>query len=189
MESFNTYMSGIDRSQIRDLFLERGKLQQLRKKEYFVEQNNPSRYAGFVESGTLHYTRTGKDGIEHVVGFAFASEFICDYSSLMKKDISLVSIQAMTDCNIYVVSYDDLIESSNADINNQQLTRQVADSLYEMVYKRLLSFYCDSPEERYIGLIERCPELKEAVPLKEIASFVGVAPETISRIRRKYQNS
>ena len=55
-----------------------------------------------------------------------------------------------------------------------------------MVYERLLDLYC-SPEIRYKKLIKRCPELKEAVPLKNIASFLGVTPETISRIRRKLE--
>jgi len=188
MNSFNTYMSEIDHLQIRDLCVERGKLQHFRKKEYFIRQGSPSLYAGFVESGTLHYTKSGKDGVEHVVGFAFTGEFICDYSSLMKKESSLVSIQAMTDCSVYVVSYSELFEYCESDLHNQLIARQVAESLYEMVYKRLLSFYIDSPEERYTGLIERCPGLKEVIPLREIASFLGVTPETISRIRRKQLN-
>lgn len=55
-----------------------------------------------------------------------------------------------------------------------------------MVYERLLDSYC-TPEIRYRNLMERCPNLKEVVPLKSIASFLGVTPETISRIRRKLE--
>ena len=49
----------------------------------------------------------------------------------------------------------------------------------------MLQAYCDSPEQRYITLMQRCPNLKEEVSLKEIASFIGVTPETVSHIRKK----
>ena len=68
----------------------------------------------------------------------------------------------------------------------QSVVYHVAESLFEMVYERLLDSYC-TPEIRYRNLMERCPNLKEVVPLKSIASFLGVTPETISRIRRKLE--
>lgn len=49
----------------------------------------------------------------------------------------------------------------------------------------VLETYCDTPEQRYVKLMQRCPNLKEKVPLKEIASFLGVTPETVSHIRKK----
>lgn len=63
--------------------------------------------------------------------------------------------------------------------------RNVAESMFKMAYKRMLQAYCDSPEQRYITLMQRCPNLKEEVSLKEIASFIGVTPETVSHIRKK----
>jgi len=71
----------------------------------------------------------------------------------------------------------------NAD--TQRLGRNVAESMFKMAYKRMLQAYCDSPEQRYITLMQRCPNLKEEVSLKEIASFIGVTPETVSHIRKK----
>ena len=55
-----------------------------------------------------------------------------------------------------------------------------------MLYERLLDSYC-TPEIRYQRLMKRCPDLKDTVPLKSIASFLGVTPETVSRIRRKLE--
>ena len=73
-------------------------------------------------------------------------------------------------------------------METQRLGRYVAENLYEMVYERLLDSYC-TPEIRYQRLMKRCPDLKDTVPLKSIASFLGVTPETVSRIRRKLRNS
>lgn len=55
------------------------------------------------------------------------------------------------------------------------------------IYQRLLGFYCDTPEQRYRALMKRCPNLQERLSLKEIALFLGVTPETLSRIRKKQQ--
>jgi len=106
----------------------------------------------------------------------------------MKGSLSLVSIQAITDCSVYEISRYDIIECWETNMETQRFGRYVAENLYEMVYERLLDSYC-SPETRYKKLIERCTNLKEAVPLKNIAPFLGVTPETISHIRRKMRKN
>ena len=62
--------------------------------------------------------------------------------------------------------------------------KKAAENLYELAYDRFLDSYC-SPMIRYKKLMSRCPKLKEKVPLRSIASFLGVTPETISHIRKK----
>ena len=61
----------------------------------------------------------------------------------------------------------------------------MAEPLLNDVSTRLLSMYCDSPEECYTKLINRYPDIVNLISLKEIASLIKVAPETLSRIRRK----
>lgn len=65
----------------------------------------------------------------------------------------------------------------------------VAEQMFAMAYRRLLDGYCCTPEERYVSLMKVYPELKEKRPLKEIASYIGVTPETVSAIRRKLLKS
>ena len=74
--------------------------------------------------------------------------------------------------------------SSNV-IEGQRLGRRVAEELFAITYDRLLDFYCKTPEEHYLNLIDRYPGLVDVIPLKELASFIGVTPETVSHIRRK----
>lgn len=149
------------------------------KKNFFIRQNEIERFAGWVENGTFQYTYIDKEGEEHIVGYSFTDEFICDYSSFMKGSLSLVNIQAITDCSVHEISRHDIIEYWETDMKTQRFGRHVAESLFEMVYERLLDSYC-TPEIRYRNLTE-------VVPLKNIASFLGVTPETISRIRRKLE--
>lgn len=186
MKEFNTYLDNLDYSRIKDLFAEKGILRAYRKKDFFIRQNEAKRFAGWVKEGTFQYTYIDEEGEEHIVGYAFANEFVCDYSSFMKGSLSPVNIQALTDCSVYEISCHDITEYWETSMETQRFGRHVAENLYEMVYARLLDSY-GSPEMRYAKLMERCPGLKEAVPLKSIASFLGVAPETISRIRRKLE--
>lgn len=186
MKDFNSYLDNLDYSLVKDLFHEKGKQRIYHKKDFFIRQNEISRFAGWVENGTFQYTYIDGEGEEHIVGYAFTNEFVCDYSSLMKSGLSLVNIKAITECSVYEISRHDIIEYWETDMKTQRFGRHVAESLFEMVYERLLDSYC-TPEIRYRNLMERCPNLKEVVPLKSIASFLGVTPETISRIRRKLE--
>lgn len=185
MKDFNSYIGNLDYSDLKKMFQEKGELHTYRKKDFFTKQNEVSRFAGLVKSGTFQYTCMDEKGSEHIVGYSFSNEFVCDYSSFIQQSSALVNIQAITECTVYELSYLDITNYWETDMETQRLGRLAAESLYEMVYKRLLEFYCDTPETRYLKLMKRCPDLKEALPLKNIASFLGVTPETVSHIRKK----
>ncbi len=170
---------------LKEFFLEKGKRVEYTKKEYFLQQNFPSLIAGWIENGSFRYTCMNEAGNERIVCFSFEKEFVCDYASFIHREPALVSIQAITDCVVYQLTYKELIDFLEMNVDTQRLGRNVAESMFKMAYKRMLQAYCDSPEQRYITLMQRCPNLKEEVPLKEIASFIGVTPETISHIRKK----
>lgn len=185
MVNFNGFMNEIDFSGIRKLFFENGKSIEIKKKDYFVRQNEPCKYVGFVESGIFRYTRINNDGNEHIVGYSFTENFVCDYPSLIKRSGSLTNIQAVTNCSIYVLSMKELNDFWETSMDTQRFGRLVAEEHFVEIYGRLLEFYCNTPEQRYISLLERCPDLPQHITLKEIASFLGVTPETVSHIRRK----
>lgn len=185
MKELNTYLNHADYSEAKSFFIEKGKRQVLHKKEYFVRQNAVSSYVSYLQKGIFHYICTGDDGKEHIVGYSFEDEFIGDYSSFIRGEYSLVSIRALSDCIIYSISLDEYLEHTNRIQNGLHFGFQVANGLFEMCYKRMLTLYCDSPEVRYASLMKQCPTLKDKVSLKEIASFLGVSPETVSHIRKK----
>lgn len=185
MVNFNEYLNEIDFSEIRKLCLEKGKPVEIKKKDYFIRQGELSKCSGFIESGIFRYTRIGSDGDEHIVGYSFQNDYVCDYTALMKKSHSSINAQAVTDCKIYSLSANDLFDYWEYNKDTQRLGRLVAEELLAQMYQRLLDFYCDTPEQRYIALLQRCPNLPQYITLKEIASFLGVTPETVSHIRRK----
>ena len=96
-----------------------------------------------------------------------------------------VNIQASTNCEVYLLSLNRLNQFWETDMNTQRLGRRIAETMFAEIYQRLLGFYCDTPEQRYQALMKRCPDLQEKLSLKEIAHFLGITPETLSRIRKK----
>lgn len=89
---------------------------------------------------------------------------------------------------MYSLSVHDLHDYWEFNKDTQRLGRLIAEELFVEMYGRLLQFYCDTPEQRYIKLLQRCPNLPQYITLKEIASYLGVTPETISKIRRKLRH-
>lgn len=185
MEIFNSYIGRLDYSNFIQFAKDKGRVHVYHKKDFFIKQNEISNWIGWIETGAFRYLHTSKNGKEHVVGYSFAEEFICDYSAFIYQNVSLVSAQAISECIVYQLSYKDVIAYWETDMETLRFGKQTADALYETVYKRLLDVFCDSPEEGYLKLMKRCPDLKEIVPLKEIASYLRVTPTTISNIRRK----
>lgn len=184
MENFNYYQKNLSLHLLRNFFLEHGKQHTYRKKDFFIRQHEVSQSAGWIVSGSFEYSFTDEEGLEHIVGYAFENEFVCDYSSFIKSQQSKVSIQAISDCVVYEIALNELVTYWEGNLGKLKEGKKAAENLYELAYDRFLDSYC-SPMIRYKKLMSRCPELKEKVPLRSIASFLGVTPETISHIRKK----
>lgn len=185
MDKFNGYNKQVDFSDLESLFVEKGVLKEFKKKEYFVLQNDKTHRIGFVKSGIFRLTRIDANANEWIIGYAFEREFLSDYPAMMHQTNSLINIQAATNSEVYMLTSQELNDFWETSMDTQRLGRYIAEMMFEEIYKRLIHFYCETPEQRYIALMQRCPNLKENVPLKEIASFLGVTPETVSHIRKR----
>lgn len=140
---------------------------------------------GLVVQGAFRYVHADDAGEEHVVGYSFAGEFVGDYISMRIGVPSRVTIAAMCDSETLLVPGERLEAFYRTDASHERLGRTLAEHMLAEVYERLLDRYAASPQQRYEALLERCPALLQLIPLRELASFLGVRPETLSRIRRR----
>lgn len=186
MNDINEYdISKIDLSDLKDFIHAHGSVRIFKKNEYLLYQNTPCRFIGLIDQGMCRFTHINSSGTERIVGFSLTGHLVSDYTACLCRRPALVSIQAITECRVIVIPYSELENFWNSTAEHQLLGRKVAEQLFVMTYRRLIESYCCSPEERYQEFMTHYPNLKEHLPLKEIASYIGVTPETVSKIRKK----
>lgn len=185
MEDFNKYTSHINYSPIVEFVLQQGKQVCYQKGDYFVRQGEICKTMGFVASGSFRYCCTNNLGENNIVGYTFENAFVGNYPAFQLRDRSNVDIQALCDCAVHVITnhqMEDFYETNN---EHQKLGRRIAETLLWEIYDRMIAMYSLTPEERYLEIINRCPDLLKLITLKELASYLLIRPETLSRIRRK----
>lgn len=174
-------LSGIQEG--RDFLKQYGRKTEIAKDDFFSHQGEIARYVGYIEKGGFRYLSYTSAGKPQIVGYSFKDDFVADYSSFQNQTKSVVDILAIEDCVIYTITRSELDQfyEKHHDIH---LRSKFAETIFADIYTRLISLYCDTPQERYLKLLEQHPEMLNMVSLKEIASFIRVTPETLSRIRK-----
>lgn len=136
----------------------------------------------FVSSGVLR-TYLLSDGKEVNAAFTFKHEFVHELESLSTGEPSLRYIQALSDAEIIFINKEQLVALYDHAPVFQEMGRKILEqiAITEQKYASLFTIY--SPEERYRHIIKNHPELIRQIPLKHLASYLGIARETLSRIR------
>lgn len=181
---FNAYIDGIDPDFWRDLCVREGELRQYRKGEEFATAGTTARFLGYIKSGTLKYVAYADDGTPHVVGLEFAGEFVADFPFSLYRQKARCTIVAESDCEIYCLAAESVREMMDTDSRIKEIAMHSTESVFATVYDRYLALYCQSPQQRYLDLISRHPDLFALFSLKDIASFLNITPTHLSRLRK-----
>lgn len=156
----------------------------LKKGDYFLKQNTINNKLGFVDTGLVRYF-IYKNEEEITIDFSKEGEFISVYESFIQKSKSTQSIQAIEDSIILYINNEDL-QNLYANIKNgNKLGRILIEKRFIELAKQLMSKYLDDAEKRYINFYETYPDLINRIPQYLISSFVGIKPESLSRIRNR----
>lgn len=182
---FNRYITTAVFHELAELLRTEGRLVAFAPGEPFARQDERNRHCGLVEEGAFRYVHLTSRGESHVVGYAFAGEFVGDYISMSSGRPSWVGIEAICESRVWTLERDTLEAFYAVDAAHERLGRLFAEHLLSEVYERLLQSYVTSPQDLYEILLRRCPNLLNFISLKELASFLRIRPETLSRIRRR----
>ena len=155
------------------------------KGEHFLLAGDVCREAGFIESGVFRfYINTGERDATYY--FAAENEFICDYPSFLPQRPSSINIQALEAAEIRAISFDDLQRFYRQVTFGERFGRLIAEEIFVDSIQQLTSFYQDKPAVRYQNFVHRFSQLVQRLPQYYIASYVGIEPQSLSRIRRRF---
>lgn len=154
------------------------------KKAHILEEGQKCDFIAFVGEGICRFYYV-KEGEEKITAFFFSGDFVTNYRSFLTGQPSEHYIECMQQSVIYKVFKKDLLQLYDQHQCLERLGRLIAENLYLTVTKRLDSFLYATPEERYQELLQRNSKLLQEVPQYMLASYLGVKPETLSRIRAR----
>ncbi|WP_338876268.1 cyclic nucleotide-binding domain-containing protein [Spirosoma sp. SC4-14] len=150
--------------------------------DFFLQAGDVCHYVGFVVRGLLRYYILD-DGLEHTYDFSAEQSFTCNYESFLTQTPSIRFIQAIEDTQLLVINYRNLQRLYEQLMEGQKFGRLVAEDLFVGMLQKLTSFYKETADERYDTFIRSFPNLQERVPQYVVASYVGIKPQSLSRIR------
>lgn len=157
----------------------------LRKKQYLLQAGDVCKTIAFVEKGTLRAYSTDLKGNEHIIQFALEGWTISDLYSFMTGEPATYHIDALEDSELVLISKSAQEEILKRVPKYETYTRMQITGAYLAMQKRLTSNISLSVEERYVCFINLYPDIAQRVPQHMIASYMGLKPETLSRVRKK----
>ena len=160
-------------------------VKKLRKHQYLLQKGDVCRNHAFVTKGCLRSYSVDGDGVEHTVKFAIENWWIGDRDSLMSGEPAMLNIDAVEDSEVVLLS------TKNFDLICQQIpafndmVNNLLQSAYNASQNRILANISLSAIEKYEHFLQRYPDLALRIPQGMIASYLGISPETLSRVRNQ----
>jgi len=156
----------------------------LKKGEWLLKKGEVCQHVSFINYGCFRIYNIVK-GEEFTTDFSFEGNYITDYSSFLTQQPSAAYIIALEDAEVMELHYNDMQVLYEKIPSWQKYGRLIAEFLYTKVVERAQSLLFDSPEELYIRLMKERPKVIENIPQRYIASYLGIQPESLSRIRKR----
>lgn len=157
----------------------------LRKKDFFIRAGVYHDEIAYILRGSFKFFIHDYRGKEQIMSFAFDHEVIACYLPSRVGSTALMDVQALEDSTILVISLEQLLQEILLVVDGKVYIHSFVESFAFDLLQKNLSFRRDSPEQRYLDLLQRVPDILNRISIKDIASYVGVTPETLSRIRSR----
>lgn len=157
----------------------------LRKKQYLLQEGDICKCLSFVSKGLLKSYVLDEKGNERINMFAFEGWWISDFNSFIHQEKAVLNIDAVEETEVLMITL--------VDYERMMLEIPVMDRYFRILYQnslvtkdyRLMVSNSFTAEEKYMQFAQKNPEIIKRVPHNLIASYLGLAPETVSRIRKK----
>lgn len=154
----------------------------VKRRQYLLEEGEVSNRIIFVISGCLRSYALDKNGVEHVLQFAPADWWIVDMRSLLNREPALLSIDAIEETEVFYINKRDLDDVQLRFPKFERFGRMLAENAMATYQHRQIDNVTLNAMERYANFCTLYPSLIRSLPQKQVASYIGVTPEFLSKM-------
>lgn len=157
----------------------------LRRKQYLLQAGDVNKYTAFILKGALRQYSIDDKGIEHIIHFGIENWWMSDRESFTMLTPSKYNIDAVEDSEILMITSEKMQELISKIPAMNKMIEKLNQRNVIATQKRIHDAISLTAEERYLELLNNNPVLLQRFPQNMIASYLGITPETLSRIRKK----
>lgn len=158
----------------------------LEKGEFLIRENKVSKETYFLQDGVIRSFITSSEGEEVTTELFSAVCIVNNFLSFFKQVPCPENYQALTPCAIWCLSFDQMQQNFHGQRPEfREFGRTMLVTHYSKLQSRMIGLIKDSAEARYLRLLEQHPDIFQHVPLKIIASNLGITDSSLSRIRKE----
>ncbi|WP_268849367.1 Crp/Fnr family transcriptional regulator [Flavobacterium aestivum] len=158
--------------------------QEFPKNHFLLKAGQVENHLSFVETGIIRIY-IPKEENDLTFAFAFDNGFVSGYDSFLTQIPSTYHIETLTTTTLWQLTYKDLQAIYHETEIGNAIGRQASEDLFLKKSKRELSLLNETAEQRYLNLFTEQPKLIKQIALKHIASYIGITPQALSRIRKR----
>ncbi len=161
-------------------------LKEISKNEWILKSGRMADEYLFLEKGYMRSYAVDTAGNDVTTNFYAPGQVVFEVSSFFNRTISKENIQALTDCEGWYISFDELNQLFHTLPEFREFGRAILVKGFSELKGRMLSMITETAEERYEHLLMKSPDIFQHVPLKFIASYLGITDTSLSRIRKEF---
>ena len=154
------------------------------KNDVLIEAGQICRWMAYVNTGILRNFYMSSNDEEVTYCLTFPNKVVSAFSSFMTQKATFENIQALTSGELLIITRKQYYQLMNSNENWLKFSRLVAEQSYVEMENRLLALQMESAKKRYSDLISNNPEFIQQVPLKYLASYLGITQRHLSRLRK-----
>ncbi|GAB4016490.1 Crp/Fnr family transcriptional regulator [Spirosoma koreense] len=155
-----------------------------RKNEYLIQAGQVERYIYYIDEGLVRLFMN-EDGKDISFDFVFSNDFVSAYSSFLTGQPTVFTVQALTDVQLLRFSHTDLLKLYDESHRAERIGRLIAEQAFLRKTRREIQFLTSNARQRYVQLLNQNPVLVQTISVRHLASYLGIEPESLSRIRRE----
>ena len=167
----------------KDQFTSLIQTKKLRKHQYLVQEGDVCRFEAFINKGSMRSFSVDNKGYEHVVLFGIEDWWIGDLYSFFTQTPSRYNVEALEDSELFCLDKPSLEKLYSEIPKFERFFRILIQNAFIAQQQRIIANMSQSAEERYNDFINRYPQFEKRFPQYNIASYLGIKPESLSRIR------